>query len=120
MTIKTVVAGASPKASRFSFKAVRELRLHKHPVVALGFRNGMIEDVKIQKGMPHIDEVHTISLYMGIERQKEYYDYLIGLKPKRIIFNPGTNNPELLALAKKNKIEVVEDCMLVMLQMGEF
>ena len=120
MIKKTIVAGASPKAARFSFKAVKELRLYKHPVVALGFREGIIEDVIIQKGKPHIEEVHTISLYMGKERQKEYYNYLIGLKPKRIIFNPGTHNPEFAALAQQNKIEVVEDCMLVMLQTGNF
>ena len=120
MTKKTIVVGASPKAARFSFKAVKELRLYKHPVVALGFRDGMIENVIIQKGKPHIEEVHTISLYMGKERQKEYYGYLIGLKPERIIFNPGTHNPEFVALAQQNKIEVVEDCMLVMLQTGNF
>jgi len=120
MTHKTIVLGASPKAARFSFKAVKDLRLYKHPVIALGFRDGMIEDVKIQKGMPHIEKVHTISLYLGNKRQKKYYDYMIGLKPKRIIFNPGTHNPEFMDLAKKNNIEVIEDCMLIMLQTGEF
>ncbi len=116
----TVVLGASPKPWRYSFKAVNELRGKNHDVVAVGFRKGKIGDVKILMGMPEINDVDTVSLYIGPVRQKGFYNYIIGLKPVRIIFNPGTENHELQVLAKTAGIEVVEDCMLVMLKTGTY
>ncbi len=116
----TVVLGASPKPWRFSFKAVNDLRVNKYSVVAVGFRKGKIRDVKILIGMPEINDVDTVSLYIGPVRQKGFYDYIIGLKPDRIIFNPGTENPELQMLAKKAGIEVLENCMLMMLRNGTY
>ena len=92
---RTVVLGASPKPHRFSYKAVVELNLHNIPVTAIGFREGNILDIPILKGKPHIEDVDTVALYLGPERQVEYYDYIISLNPRRIIFNPGTENPDL-------------------------
>ena len=116
----TVILGASPKPWRYSFKAVKELRVSNYSVVAVGFRKGKIGDVKILIGMPEIERVDTVSLYIGPVRQKGFYDYIIGMNPGRIIFNPGTENPELQTLARMAGIKVVEDCMLVMLKTGTY
>lgn len=115
---KTLVLGASPNPMRFSHKMTKSLRRHHHEVVPLGFRKGKIEDTDILTGMPDIKHVHTVALYLGADRQKDFYDYIIRLNPRRIIFNPGTYNPELNELAKKNGIETVIDCSLVMLSKG--
>ena len=117
---KTVVLGASPNPARYSFKAVKSLLRYGHEAVAVGFRPGVIYDKFIQRGMPEIEDVHTIALYIGPERQEEYHDYIISLQPKRVIFNPGTvNEPYMKALEEKG-IEVVEGCTLVMLDDGKF
>ena len=117
----TLVLGASPKPERFSNEAIRSLQKNKIPVIALGRRVADLGDIKIRKGMPDdITGVHTIALYLSAANQKEYYSYILSLKPKRIIFNPGTVNPELEDLALKNGIEVVNDCLLVMLNRGLF
>jgi predicted CoA-binding protein len=115
---KTVVIGASPNPERFSYKAVQLLNSYKHPVVAVGIRDGQIAGIEIQQGHPEIRAVHTVTLYIGAKRQPEYYNYLFDLKPKRIIFNPGTENPDLYSKAKGRGIEVVENCTLVMLNSG--
>ena len=78
-------------------------------------------DIKIQGGKPELSEkVHTITLYLSAANQRDFYDYILALEPKRIIFNPGARNPELADMAAINGIEVVEGCMLVMLKNGEF
>jgi len=117
---KTLVLGASPNPVRFSNKAVRSLLKHDQEVVAVGFREDKIYDVEIMTGTPHIENVHTVSIYIGSSRQTEYYDYILSLKPERVIFNPGTVNPEFMALLNNNGIEPVNGCMLVMLNEGEF
>jgi len=115
MQKKTIVIGASPKPERFSYKAVRLLNHNGHPVIAQGVREGKIDDIEIIKGKPKIEDVHTVSMYIGPARQPEYYDYILGLNPKRIIFNPGTENDEFIQMAKEKGIETVENCTLVML-----
>lgn len=120
MAKKTLVLGASPNPKRYSYLAVMSLREHGFDVVAIGKRGEKIADVPIQKTMIQIDDIHTVTLYLRDSRQKEYYDYIIGLKPKRIIFNPGTSNPELTQLAKSNGIETINACTLVMLSTGQF
>ena len=117
---RTVVLGASPKPHRFSYKAVVELNLHNIPVTAIGFREGSILDIPIIKSTPPIDNVDTLALYLGPKRQVDYYDYMLKLKPRRIIFNPGTENSELEDLAKKAGIQTIESCMLIMLQTGAY
>ena len=74
----------------------------------------------IQNGQPDIEGVDTITLYMNPQRQEPLYDYIIGLNPKRIIFNPGTENPVLMKMAKDAGIEPVVACTLVMLATGEY
>lgn len=117
----TLVLGASPKPDRYSYKAVQSLRRRGFPVIAIGLRNAMIDNIQIIKGKPeNLGNIHTIGLYLGPKNQGEYYDYIISLKPERIIFNPGTWNPELAELARKANIEVVDDCMLAMLNCGHY
>ena len=117
---KTVVLGASPNPVRFSYKAVKSLKRNDQEVVAVGFKEDLIEEEKILVGMPPIENVHTVSIYIGSSRQADYYDYIISLKPKRVIFNPGTVNPEFMARLKREGIEPVAECMLVLLNEGEY
>lgn len=115
-----MVLGASPNPIRFSHKAVKSLLRHDKEVVAVGFREGLIVEEEILVGQPHVENVHTVSIYIGSSRQTEYYDYIISLKPKRVIFNPGTVNPEFMGRLKNHGIEPVSACMLVMLNEEEF
>ena len=117
---KTLVLGASPNPVRFSHKAVKSLLRHEQEVVAVGLREGLIIEEEILVGKPAIDDIHTVSVYIGSSRQTEYYDYIISLKPKRVIFNPGTVNPEFMGRLKNEGIEPLSECMLVMLSEGSF
>jgi hypothetical protein len=115
---KTLVLGASPNPLRFSNKMVKSLLRHGFEAVPLGIRTGEIAGVKILTGKPKIQNIHTVSLYLAPHRQKEYYDYILSLQPRRIIFNPGTHNQELIQLAGKNNIEPITDCALIMISKG--
>jgi predicted CoA-binding protein len=117
---KTLVLGASQKPERYSYLAIRSLRKHGIEVVAIGARKGMVDDVEIQTELQNIPDIHTVTLYLSARNQAPYYNYIISLKPKRLIFNPGTENPELEKLARENGIDVVEGCTLVMLSNGTY
>jgi uncharacterized protein len=117
----TLVLGASAKPERFSYDAIRSLQKNNIPVIPIGKRDADLGDIKITKVLPDgIATVHTITLYLSAKNQKEYYSFIFSLNPKRIIFNPGTINPELAQMARKKGIEVVNGCMLVMLNKGIF
>ena len=116
----TAVFGSSVKPMRFSFKAINKLRQNGHPVYALGLREGKVADVDIQTGKPALTDVHTVTMYLGPQNQPEYYDYIKSLKPQRVIFNPGTENPEFAELLRDEGVEVVEYCTLVLLDMGQY
>jgi len=115
MMKKTVVIGASTNSDRYSYMATVSLLRHGHEVVPIGLKEGQIESVNILTGMPAVSDVHSVTMYINPQRQPEYYDYILSLKPKRIIFNPGTANPELMQLCAANNIEVTEACTLVLL-----
>ena len=117
---KTLVLGASPNPSRYSNIAVHRLNKNGVEAVPVGIREGVIDGINIIKGEPSVDDVHTITLYLNPQRQKAYYDYILGLKPQRIIFNPGTENLELIKLAKEQDIEIEIACTLVMLATGVY
>lgn len=117
---KTVVLGASPKPIRYSYAAVQQLSGKGHEVVPVGVKEGEIEGIAIQRGQPEVEAVDTVTLYLNPKRQEAYYDYILGLKPKRIIFNPGTENLELIQRAKDEGIEVEVGCTLVMLSVGTY
>jgi predicted CoA-binding protein len=117
---KTVVLGASPDSSRYSYKCVKSLIRHGHEAVPVGKKEGKIEGIDILMGKPNIPDVHTITIYLSAGNQKEYYDYILALNPSRIILNPGTNNQELIDLAKEKGIQVVSDCTLILLSSDLF
>lgn len=117
---KTLVLGASDNPSRYSYLAIQRLRSHGHPVVAIGRKNTKVNDVIIEKEKQELHNIDTVTLYLNPTHQQEYYDYIVSLKPKRIIFNPGTENEELIRLAKKNNIQPLEACTLVMLSTGQY
>lgn len=117
---KTLVIGASDNPGRYSYLALNRLRSHGHPVVAIGRRQSMVADVAIGTEKKDFPGVDTVTLYLSPHLQKEYYDYIISLHPKRIIFNPGTENHELATLAQANGINPMEACTLVLLSTGQF
>jgi uncharacterized protein len=117
---KTIVLGASANPMRYSNLAVHRLRANQHPVIAIGKRAGAVSDVSIQTDHPHFDDVNTITLYLNANNQKQYYDYIMSLHPKRIIFNPGAENPELAKMASKEGIQAIEACTLVLLSTGQY
>ncbi len=117
---KTLVIGASTNPSRYSHLAIRQLRAHKHDVVGLAKRSGVVADVKIQTEFPKENDIHTVTLYVGAKHQPEYYDKIIGLKPRRVIFNPGTENNEFYSRLNSAGIKSIEACTLVMLNTGQY
>jgi predicted CoA-binding protein len=117
---KTLVLGASLKPYRYSHRAVKILKLNGYEVVPIGLREGEIEGIKILTGQPELENIHTVTLYMNAQRQKAVYDYILSLKPKRIIFNPGAENPELYKLATTNGIYCENACTLVMLSTKDY
>ena len=117
---KTVVLGASDNPSRYSYLAINRLRAHDHPVVAVGKKTGHVADINITKDHSPEEGVDTITLYLNPKNQVEYYDYILNLQPRRIIFNPGTENDELIKKARENNIQPVIGCTLVMLSTGQY
>jgi uncharacterized protein len=117
---KTVVIGASENPSRYSYLATARLAAKGYQVIPIGLKKGKISDVQILTGTPEIPDVHTVTLYMNASRQEPLIDYILSLKPKRIIFNPGAENDELAEKASKQGIETLEACTLVMLSIGAY
>jgi uncharacterized protein len=117
---KTLVLGASENPARYSYLAINRLKNNNHPVIAIGKKKGTVAGVAIETEKTEAIDIDTITLYLSPQNQKEYYDYIISLHPKRIIFNPGTENDELAGLALKNNIKTIEACTLVLLSTGQY
>ena len=117
---KTLVIGASTNPARYSFLAVQKLTALHHPVIALGLKKGLIGNIDIETDKKPFDHVDTITLYVNPFHQIGYYDYILSLKPRRIIFNPGTENDELISLAEQHGILAIEACTLVLLSTGQY
>lgn len=117
---KTLVFGASLKEQRYSNKAIKLLNEYNHPIVAIGGRRGNVNDIDILTGHPEIEDIHTITIYMRKERQKDHEDYLLSLNPKRIIFNPGAENSAFASKARSKGIITEEACTLVLLRTGQY
>jgi len=117
---KTLVLGASENPSRYSFLALHRLQSYQHPVVSIGKKKGVGGNVAIETEKKEWEDVYTVTLYLNPRHQKEYYDYIISLKPKRIIFNPGAENDELAGIAAEKGIQPVEACTLVMLVTNQY
>lgn len=118
--MKTLVIGASTNPERYSFKAINMLLKHEHSVVAIGQKTGVVAGVKIQTKQIPLKNIDTVTLYVNAKNQKDYYNYLINLKPKRVIFNPGTENPEFYQLLKSNTIKTEIACTLVLLTTNQY
>ncbi len=120
MKNKTLVLGASENPERYSNRAILKLLTKGHNVVAIGNKVGEVNNVPITKATPPMDDIDTVTLYLNPINQQPYYDYILSLKPRRIIFNPGTENDELEERAAKAGIEVQEACTLVLLGTGQY
>lgn len=117
---KTLVLGASTKTDRYSYKAISKLVEKGHSVLAIGSTSGEVSGVKIHTKTIPLNNINTITLYLNQVRQREYYNYIIEVKPKRVIFNPGTENPEFYQLLQSNNIKVEVACTLVLLATNQF
>ena len=120
MTKKTLVLGASLKPERYSNIAIQRLKTYNHEVKAFGLRKGDVSGVVIDTELLEYESIDTVTLYLNPKRQEAYYDYIIGLKPNRVIFNPGTENPTFYKLLDKNDIEYEAACTLVLLGTGQY
>ena len=120
MKKKTLIIGATPNPGRYAYLAAHKLTAAGHPIINIGIKNGEVAGVKIEPAETIYKDVDTITLYVGPAHQPDLYDYIINTKPKRIIFNPGTENIELKELAEKNGIETDEACTLVLLSTNQY
>lgn len=120
MLKQTLVIGASENPERYSNKAIIKLQEHNIPTYGIGLREGKIKDVTIDTDLMPYSEIHTVSLYVSAKNQEPYINYIIGLKPQRVIFNPGTENPEFYKVLKENNINFEEACTLVLLSIDAF
>jgi uncharacterized protein len=117
----TLVLGATTNAERYAFLATQKLLQHGFKVALVGIKKGEVSGIPIQNGCPALTDIDTITLYLSAENQKQYYTYILEtLKPRRLIFNPGTENTELVRLARAEGIEPIMACTLVMLSTGQY
>jgi len=119
---KTVIIGATPNPARYAYLAAENLSEKEHEIVPVGIKHGEVfgQPILDIRQKPKIDNVDTVTMYIGPRHQPEWYDYILSLKPKRIIFNPGTENDEFEQLAESRDVEVLEACTLVMLRTGQY
>lgn len=120
--MKTVIIGATPNTDRYAYLAANMLQEYGHDFVPVGVKRGevlgrTIHDIRSKPSVPDVD---TVTLYIGPQHQPEWYDYILSLRPRRIIFNPGTENDEFESLARAQGIEALEACTLVMLRSRQF
>jgi predicted CoA-binding protein len=120
MNKKTLVFGASLKPNRYSNLVIQKLVIQDIEVVAFGLRKGEVAGIKIDKELLSYENVHTVTLYVNSKNQKEYYNYIVSLHPKRVIFNSGTENPEFYKILEKNKIDFEVACSLVLLSTNQY
>lgn len=120
MPKKTLVLGASDNPARYSNLAIQRLRGKGHPVLAIGKKETSVGDVYIGKEKTQWPDIDTVTVYLNPMNQKQYEDYLLSLKPKRTIFNPGAENQELAEAAEAKGIQVLEACTLVLLSTGQY
>ncbi len=117
---KTLILGATENRDRYANRAALSLLAHGHPVEMIGLCKGAVRGVPIQTGLPDLTDIDTVSIYVGARNQMEYYDYLKKLKPRRVVFNPGAENPELGRELEQAGIESIDACTLVMLSAGTY
>lgn len=116
----TLVIGATTNPERYAYRAIQQLRQNGHPVVAFGLKAGVVADVTIETEWNPDWKVDTVTLYLNPQRQEAFYDKIIALNPQRVLFNPGTENPEFEKLLQSKGIFTEEACTLVLLSLGEY
>ena len=116
----TLVLGASTKDHRYSNQAIKLLQEYQILTAGIGLRTGRVGDVEITQSKEKYQNVHTVTLYLNAKNQEEYQDYILSLKPKRVIFNPGAENRPFAKQLEKNGIETLEACTLVMLRTNQY
>jgi predicted CoA-binding protein len=117
---KTLVLGATPNSGRYAYLAANRLVKNGHTIINVGLKTGEVAGVEIEKPQTIHNDVDTVTLYIGTHNQPPLYNYILATNPKRIIFNPGTENPELEQLAAEKGIETIEACTLVLLSTGQY
>lgn len=117
---KTLIIGASPNPGRYAHLAAHRLVKAGHEIVNIGIKKGDVAGVPIQPAGDPLPDIHSITLYIGPQVQPQYYDYIVDTRPQRLIFNPGTENPELEKLAQENGIETIRACTLVLLSTDQY
>ncbi len=120
MKKKTLILGASTNSDRYAYLAAQRLTQHGHTIVNVGIKSGEVAGVPIESAEKLHSDIDTITLYIGAQNQPAYYEYILNTHPKRIIFNPGTENPELETMAQEMGIETLQACTLVMLSTGQY
>lgn len=119
-TKKTLVLGASSNPAQYSHLAVKKLVAAGHPVEAIGRDVFMIDGVPVGNSQQQYEGIDTVTIYLNMDRQKAYMEYILSLNPKRIIFNPGAENPAFFAMASSKGIQTLDACTLVMLSIGTY
>lgn len=117
---KTLIIGASTNPERYSFKAAKRLMENNYPIEMIGRREDVLFDKKINKTLIPFSDVDTVTMYISAKHQPEFYDYILSIKPQRVIFNPGTENEELQNLLNQNNIEWEQACTLVLLATNSY
>ena len=117
---KTLVVGATEKQGRYANLAAYSLLRHGHAIELVGSSEGQIEGNSIQTGQPALEDIDTVTMYVGPQNQPQLYEYIKSLKPRRVIFNPGAENPAFEKQLQAEGIEPVEACTLVMLSIGVY
>ncbi|WP_282079286.1 CoA-binding protein [Aquimarina algiphila] len=120
MQKKTLVLGASLKEDRYSNFAIHKLVSHNHKVIAVGLRKGEVAGVPVDTDIQNMDDIDTVTLYLNPKRQQPYYIPIVNLHPKRVIFNPGTENPEFYKILREANIEIEVACTLVLLSTNQY
>lgn len=117
---KTLVIGASTKPEKYAYLAITKLVEKGHSVLAIGQNSGEVAGIKIHTKAIPLKNIDTVTLYLNPARQRDYYNYIVEVKPKRVIFNPGTENPEFYQLLELNSIKVEVACTLVLLSTNQY
>ena len=120
MNKKTLVLGVSLKTDRYSYLALQKLVDHHYEVEAFGLKPGIVAGITIDTTLNLYENIHTVTLYVNPKAQQSYYDYIVSLKPKRVIFNPGTENPEFYAILTAHHISYEVACTLVLLSINQY
>jgi len=117
----TLILGASTNPSRYAYIAAERLLANNHSIYLLGAKaNELFGEVIHTEFPPIADKIDTITIYLSVKNQFDYYENIIDSKPRRVIFNPGSENHEFAALLKENNIEVLFACTLVLLSTRQY